>query len=63
MTAVFARILLRYVSGALITAGYLDAGIGSTLSVDPDVVTTLGVGIGVATEGVFALAHKYGWTK
>jgi uncharacterized membrane protein (DUF441 family) len=61
MTAVFARIILRY------GAGYLAAkGLGD-LSTDPDVATALTLGLGVAaavvSEAWYVLAHKFGWAK
>jgi hypothetical protein len=63
MTAVFARILLRYVAGALIAAGYLDATMGSSIANDPDLLILVGTVIGAATEGAYYLAHKLGWTR
>lgn len=63
MTAVLARIAARYIAGALIAKGFLDAGTGNTLASDPDVLMLVGLGIGLITEGVYALAHMFGWAK
>jgi hypothetical protein len=63
MSAVVARIALRYLAGALITAGYLDAGTGNTLASDPDVLMLVGLGLGLFTEGAYALARRHGWAK
>jgi hypothetical protein len=63
MAAVISRIALRYIAGALIAKGYLDAGTGDTLASDPDLLMLTGLAIGVVTEGAYALARKYGWAK
>lgn len=63
MTAVIARIACRYIAGALIAKGFLDQGTGDTLATDPDVLMLVGMGLGLATEGAYALAHKFGWTR
>lgn len=62
MSMVFARIALRYLAGALFTAGYLDAGLADTLSTDPDLLMLLGAAIAAGTEGIYAVAKKQGWT-
>ena len=61
MTLVIARIILRYLSGALIAAGYLDPELGATLGADPDVLVVLGFGLGLAAEGIYAVAKRMGW--
>jgi hypothetical protein len=61
MTAVIARIACRYIAGALIAKGFLDAGTGDTLATDPDVLMLVGLGIGLATEGAYTVARKLGW--
>jgi hypothetical protein len=63
MTAVIARIACRYIAGALIAKGFLDAGTGDTLATDPDVLMLVGLGIGLATEGAYAVARKLGWHR
>ena len=63
MTAVIARIILRYVAGFLIAKGLLDAGTGNMLATDPDVLTLVGLGIGVLTELAYTVARKMGWEK
>jgi hypothetical protein len=62
MTAVIARIVLRYAAGALIAAGYLDPHMGRELGADPDLVMLLGAALGLAVEGAYAVAKKLGWT-
>lgn len=65
MTSVIARIVLRYLAGALVIKGLLpeDSGIAT----DPDVLNvvevTLGLAIGGVTEGWYWLARKFGWSK
>jgi preprotein translocase subunit Sec61beta len=63
MSAIIARIALRYLSGALVAAGLLDEDIAQMLQVDPDVLTAVGLAIGAATEFAYGLARKYGWAK
>jgi hypothetical protein len=62
MTLVIARILARYLSGALVSYGLIPHEVGADLAVDPDVALVLGAIIGAATEGVYAFARKRGWT-
>jgi hypothetical protein len=56
MTAVAARILLRYGVGLVAGLAY-----GNQLAADPDIVMAVAALIGIATEGAYALARKYGW--
>ncbi|MBD9455945.1 hypothetical protein IB244_31230 [Rhizobium sp. RHZ02] len=63
MPAVIARIALRYLAGALIAKGYLDAGTGDTLASDPDLLMLVGLGIGALTELAYVVAHRMGWAK
>lgn len=64
MPAVFVRIALRYLSGLLIGYGILNADM-SDLFLDPDLVSLLTTGAGVAlgaiAEGAYALAKRFGW--
>ena len=57
--APIARIMLRYLSGALIMKG-LDFG---DLSADPDLVMYVGLALGACTEAAYAMAVKFGWAK
>lgn len=65
MTAVIARIALRYISGALVIKGLLPADSG--IATDPDVINlievALGLALGAATEGWYMLARRMGWAK
>ena len=61
MTPVIVRILARYLSGALVSYGIIPHEVGADLAVDPDVVLVLGAIIGAATEGLYALAKRWGW--
>ncbi len=61
MTAIFARIILRYLAGALVALGLLDAPLAAQLAVDPDMLALIGAGIGVAVEGFYAIAKRKGW--
>jgi hypothetical protein len=56
MSAVVARILLRYGVGLLAGLAYSEQ-----LAADPDVVMALAALVGIATEAAYALARKYGW--
>lgn len=61
MSMVIARIALRYLSGALMTAGLLDAELADMVAVDPDLLMLVGAAIAAGTEGVYALARRMGW--
>lgn len=65
MTAIFIRILLRYLAGALVVRGIMGADDAATFSADQDVQmlleTGLGVGIASATEIWHWLSRKFGW--
>jgi hypothetical protein len=65
MSAPLARIALRWLSALLVTYGYLSSDIGEMLGGDEDaaaiVEMALGAVIGLATEGWYALAKRYGW--
>jgi len=56
--APIARIILRYIVGLIIGA---DAA--NLLAGDPDVVSVVALGIGLAVEVVYAFAVKRGWAK
>lgn len=61
MTAIIARIVLRYAAGALVAAGYLDADLGNQLGADPDVLIIVGGALGICVELAYAFAKKRGW--
>lgn len=61
MSGVVARIILRYVSGALVSYGFISMMTGETLAADPDVALVLGVAIAGGVEWLYRLALKYGW--
>jgi hypothetical protein len=56
MNAAIARIVIRYAVGLVAGLAY-----GNQLAADPDIVMALAALVGAATEGVYALAKKYGW--
>jgi len=60
MSAVLVRIALRYLTGALVSYGFLSPEIGAELAMDPDVALALGAGIAAATESLYALAKRMG---
>lgn len=62
MSAVIARIALRYLAAALVTAGLLDADLGNQIGADPDILTLLGLAIGAGVEMAYAAAKRLGWT-
>jgi sulfopyruvate decarboxylase TPP-binding subunit len=51
-----ARIIVRYIVGAVVG---MDAG--ATLAGDPDVITMVALGIGMAVEVAYGLAKRKGW--
>jgi len=61
MTAVLARIALRYIAAALVTAGYLDADLGQQIGADPDLIMLAGFGLGAGVEMAYAAAKRLGW--
>lgn len=65
MTGSITRILLRYISGALIARGLLGESEGNFIATDPDIAALVEIGIGAAvgaaSEAWYALAKRYGW--
>ncbi|WP_313666298.1 hypothetical protein [Shinella sp.] len=61
MTAIIARILLRYGAGALVALGLVDADIASQIGADPDLLVLVGAGVALAVEMAYATAKKLGW--
>jgi hypothetical protein len=61
MIAPLSRIAARYLSGALVTYGLISPADAAALQ--PEFVIIAGALIGAATEAVYALAVKKGWTK
>ena len=56
-----ARIFLRYIAAALVSYGILPIDVGAQVAVDPDLIAITGAALGVAVEGVYALAKRRGW--
>lgn len=63
MIPVIARIISRYLSGALVAYGFLPQDAGAQMAMDPDMAILIGAGLGAVTEGFYALAVRFGWTK
>lgn len=65
MTGPIARILLRYIAGALVAKGILDPDSAALLNTDPDLIelatAAVGVLVGLGTEFFYRLARKMGW--
>jgi len=61
MTAVLARIALRYAAAALITRGLLSADDGVTVMNDPDLQLLVGAGLAAVAEGWRIVAKRMGW--
>ena len=61
LSPVIARIILRYLSGAMIAVGTFSPDTAAQIGVDPDLVTLLAVAISAAVEGAYALAKRKGW--
>ena len=55
--APIARIVLRYIVGAI-----LGMEAGGILAGDPDVVAYVAIGVGAAVEAAYAYAKRKGWT-
>lgn len=62
MIPVISRILARYLSGGLMSIGFLPPEIAEQFAMDPDVALVLGAIIGAVTEGVYTFAKRKGWT-
>jgi hypothetical protein len=64
MKSVIARIVLRYVSAAIIAHGWLSPEDGNMIVTDPDLAMMLEIGIGAAigagTEIWYAIARRLG---
>jgi hypothetical protein len=60
-----ARILLRYLAGAMVTYGLLANQDAEGMVMDPEIIEVfeigLGLAIGAATEYWYRLARKFGW--
>lgn len=54
--APIARIVLRYVIGAVVGMAQ-----GDMLAADPDLVTVVALGIGAGVELAYAIAKRKGW--
>lgn len=63
MTAVLARILARYISGALVAYGVIDVSLGREMALDPDLALMAGAVIGALAEAAYALALRFGWQR
>lgn len=65
MTAVWARIIMRYLSGALVSAGFISADFGAQLATDAELhgvlVMALGAVLSVIAEWAYRLAKRFGW--
>jgi hypothetical protein len=61
MTAVLARIALRYAAAVLITRGLLSADDGVTVMNDPDLQILVGMALGAISEGWMIVAKRMGW--
>lgn len=62
MTAAIIRIALRYGAAVLVAHGWLTADDGATLATDPDIQMMIGAGVGIAVEGWYWLAKRFGWS-
>lgn len=60
--APFIRIALRYLSGALVTKGMIDAATAEAIVTEPGLVTSLTVGL-EAIIGLFLALASEGWYR
>ncbi|MCB5410245.1 hypothetical protein [Pseudogemmobacter faecipullorum] len=63
MNAVLARIVTRYLAGALVAWGLLDPGTAAELTLDPDIAVILGAVFAFVTEVAYGFARHYGWER
>jgi hypothetical protein len=65
LTGPVARIILRYLSGALVAIGLLLPGDAIDINADPEIISAVamlvGAVVGIAVETVYALAKRMGW--
>ena len=59
MTIVIARIIARYLAGALVAYGLLEHP--DARAMEPDLALLIGMGLGGLVEGAYALAKRFGW--
>lgn len=57
---VIARIVLRYLSGALVAYGVIPQEVGAEMAMDPDLALVFGTVLGAATESAYAWAKSKG---
>ena len=57
---VIARILLRYLSGALVAYGVIPHEVGAEVAMDPDLALVIGTALGAAVEAAYAVAKAKG---
>jgi hypothetical protein len=60
-----ARIAARYLSGAIVTLGWVDTATSNLLFPDLEGLIVMGLGalVGLATEYFYSLAKRFGWAK
>lgn len=65
--APFIRIALRYLTGPLIIFGVINESEASDIISDPELMQWISLGLGmlapVVSEGWYALARWWGWSK
>lgn len=60
MNMAIARILARYLSSALVTAGFLAPDFAAQIGADPDIIMLVGAGLAAVAEWAYARAKKNG---
>ena len=63
LAPVLARIIARYLAGALVAVGAIAAGTEAQIAADPEVLMILGGVLAAGTEALYALARARGWSK
>ena len=61
MTGPLARIIVRYLAGALVAYGLITPDVADSGATDPDSALAVGAALGVLVEGVYAVAKARGW--
>lgn len=67
MSSPTVRILLRYLIGLLVAKGFFAPELGNVFLADPEVIAELqillGLALGAAVEGWYAMARRFGWAR
>ena len=57
-----ARIIARYIAGAMVAYGIVDQDTAQSIYTDPDMLILIGAGLAGVVEVVYGLAKRRGWS-